>query len=212
MGLEYHMQDALIEKGQDPNSATWSPPVAIFAKKYYDDIDALDHTKKYDFCFIGSINSSHYQRAWAINFAKQYFTSNSIFINTDNDPEWKLLGDFDLSNKSLGYCPQAQPLNQSRGVQYRVVEENRFYFETMCQSNFVLCPAGDSPWSFRFYETIMCKSVPIVITWHHTYRTAEEATFPYKYVLAGEIEDFIGKPCEDMVEENTKLFQEKHLL
>jgi hypothetical protein len=69
-GLEFHMLDALKEKGQDPTSATWIPPVAIFAKKYCDDIDTLDHTKKYAFCFIGSINSSHYQRAWVINFAK----------------------------------------------------------------------------------------------------------------------------------------------
>ena len=38
------------------------------------------------------------------------------------------------------------------------VDNNKFYFETMTQSKFVLCPAGDAPWSFRFYETIMCHS------------------------------------------------------
>ena len=211
-GLEFHMQDALKEKGLDPKDASWTPPVAIFAKQYCDDIDTLDHTKKHDFCFIGSISSCHHERAWVIDFAKKYFTSNSVFVNTDNNPNWTLLGEFDVSNKSLGYCPKAQGNNQSRSVQYRVVEENRFYFETMCQSTFVLCPAGDAPWSFRFYETLMCKSVPLVKTWHHTYRTREEATFPYKYVLADKIADFLGKPCDDIVEENTKLFQEKHLL
>jgi len=53
-------------------------------------------------------------------------------------------------------------LNQSKQVQYRVVKENMYYFEKMCQSKFILCPAGDEPWSFRFYETLMCKSIPIV--------------------------------------------------
>lgn len=45
----------------------------------------------------------------------------------------------------------------------------------MCQSKFVLCPADDAPWSFRFYEVLMCKSILIVESWHHTYRTKEEA-------------------------------------
>ena len=52
----------------------------------------------------------------------------------------------------------------------------------MRKSLYVLCPAGDSAWSFRFYETLMCKSVPIVFTWHNTYRTKEESKLQYVYV------------------------------
>ena len=33
-----------------------------------------------------------------IDFAKKHFTSNSIFVNTDNDPNWILLGTI------LGLC------------------------------------------------------------------------------------------------------------
>jgi hypothetical protein len=80
----------------------------------------------------------------------------------------------------------------------------------MCQCKFVLCPAGDAPWSFRFYEVLMCKSIPIVESWHHTYRTREEADFNYKYVLYQDIENDII--CDDYVNINTNIFENNHLL
>jgi hypothetical protein len=107
----------------------------------------------------------------------------------------------------LGYCPKSMPDNQSKKVQYRIVKENIEYFEKMCQSKFVLCPAGDAPWSFRFYEVLMCKSIPIVESCHHTYRTKEEATINYKYVLQESFENAI---CD--TNENTRLFEKYHLL
>ena len=168
--LKYHMEEAFLEKGINHQHMSNCPPVAFFSRKYYNEINSLNHDKVYDFCFIGSINSNYKAREWVIHFAKKYFTDNSIFINTDNDPNWTLLGSFDYSNKNIGYCPKNMPDNQSKKVQYRVVKENIDYFEKMCQSKFVLCPAGDAPWSFRFYEILMCKSTPIVESWHHTYR------------------------------------------
>jgi len=182
-GLKYHMEDALIEYNLNPKYATLTPRFALFSIKYYNEINELNHKKIYDYCFIGSIDTNYEARQWVINFAKKCFTKNSIFINTDNDPNWESLGSFDYSNKNIGFCPKKEPNNQSKKVQYRVVKENVDYFEKMCQSLFILCPAGDSPWSFRFYETLMCKSIPIVESWHHTYRTKEEATINYKYVL-----------------------------
>ena len=210
MGLKYHMEEAITEKNLEFQYCTWSPPVALFSKKYYNEISELNHDKIYDFCFIGSINSHYERRKWVIDFAKKYFTNNSIFINTDNDPNWILLGSFDYSNKILGYCPKNMQDNQSKNVQYRVVKENIQYFETMCKSKYCLCPAGDSSWSFRFYEVLMCKSIPIVESWHHTYRTKEEANINYKYVLYNNIENDIN--YDDYVNENTMLFENNHLL
>ena len=80
----------------------------------------------------------------------------------------------------------------------------------MCQSKFVLCPEGDAPWSFRFYEVLMCKSILIVESWHHTYRTKEEANINYKYILYQCIENDINS--DDYVNENTKIFENYHLL
>ena len=210
MALKYHMEEALEENNLDTSVANWSPPFALFSKKYYNKINELNHNKIYDFCFIGSINSNYQARTWVIDFVKEYFTSNSIFINTDNDPNWVLLGPFDYSNKNLGYCPKIQPDNSSKKVQYRVVEENIEYFEKMCQSKYCLCPAGDAPWSFRFYETLMCKSIPIVESWHHTYRTKEESTINYRYILYKNVKNDII--YNDYINENTSIFENYHLL
>ena len=87
----------------------------------------------------------------------------------------------------------------------------------MCKSKYVLCPAGDTEWSFRFYETLMCKSLPIVISWHHTYRTKEEANIKYKYLLVETFEQEETKKLSDedyniLVSENAKIFQTFHML
>jgi hypothetical protein len=210
MALHYHWEEALIEKNLDINGVHWAPPYAIFSKKYYNEINNLNHNKIYDYCFIGSINSNYEARKWVIDFAKKYFTSNSIFINTDNIPNWELLGTFDFSMSNLGYCPKNHSANYSREAQYRVVQDNINYFENMCKSKFVLCPAGDAPWSFRFYEVLMCKSIPIVESWHHTYRTKEEAKLKYKYILHTDIENVID--YDDYINENTKIFETNHLV
>jgi hypothetical protein len=210
MALKYHMEEALIEKNLKSNGASWCPPIAVFSKKYYNEINELNHNKIYDYCFIGSINSNCQARQWVIEFAKKHFTSNSIFVNTDKNPNWELLGTFDYSNMNLGFNPKIMRDNQSKQVQYRIIKENTDYFEKMCQSKFVLCPAGDSSWSFRFYEALMCKSIPIVESWHHTYRTKEEANIKYKYVLYQNIENEIN--CNDYVNENTQIFEKYHLL
>jgi len=213
MGLKYHMKDAIIEKNINLN-ATSCPPIALFSHKYYNDINELHQDKLHDFCFIGSIRSNYQNRKWVINFAKKYFTSNSIFVNTDNDPNWELLGDFDYSNLNYGFCPKNQKNAQSKETQYRKIQENLFYFENMCKSKFVLCPAGDSSWSFRFYEVLMCKSIPIVESWHHTYRTIDESQLNYNYILSSNIEQEVNEHLlyNDLVSENTHIFEKHHML
>uniref|UniRef100_A0A6C0KRU3 Exostosin GT47 domain-containing protein n=1 Tax=viral metagenome TaxID=1070528 RepID=A0A6C0KRU3_9ZZZZ len=211
MGLKYHMEEALLEKNLPTCQANPNPPIALFSKKYYNDINELNHNKIHDYCFIGSISSSEEYRKWVIEFAKKYFTHNSIFINTDNNDNWELLGSFDYSNLKLGFCPKNNEDNQSKKIQYRIINENIYYFEKMCQSKFVLCPAGDSSWSFRFYEVLMCKSLPIVDTWHHTYRTKEEADIKYKYILQDRIDEKEIQ-YEEYINENILLFEKYHML
>ena len=113
----------------------------------------------------------------------------------------------------IGFCPKSQPENYSKQVQYRIVKDNIDYFRKMCQSKFVLCPAGDAPWSFRFYEVLMCKSIPIVESWHHIYRTKEEANINYKYILFQDIQNIENDiNYDDYINENTKIFENYHLL
>lgn len=214
LALKYHKENAFKENKLKIINITNNPEYAIFAKKYVNDINKLDFTKKYDFCFIGSIKSDIENRQWVIDFAKKYFTQNSIFINTDFEDDWIPLGIFDLTYKKIGFCPKNHSIDNKKQQQYRIVNENKFYFETMSKSNFVLCPAGDSPWSFRFYETLMCKSIPIVKSWHHTYRTKEEAKINYEFILSDDIGN-IGNAkynIDEMIKKNTSLFKKYHML
>lgn len=210
MALKYHMEDALKENNITYIAPSSCPSIALFSRKYYNEINNLDNNKTYDFCFIGSINSSINNRLWVIDFAKKYFTENSLFVNTDNDPNWKLLGSYDKSLLNLGFCPKNNSDNQSKNVQYRIIEENKFYFSSMRKSKFVLCPAGDSPWSFRFYETLMCGSIPIVECYKHTFRTELESRIKYYYMLKDKV--LYNIPYEYYVNENTKTFKRYHMI
>lgn len=214
MGILYHTKEAFQEAGINKRGLRSDPPYALFSRRYLNEIDALNHEKKYDFCFIGSIQSNAEARQWVIEFAKKYFTENSVFVNTDKDlTNWVSLGPFDKTGNGLGFCPKEQKNNQSRRVQYRVVEENKYYFETMCQSKYILCPGGDAPWSFRFYETLLCRSIPIVESWIHTYRSKEEAKINYQYVLSHEIEKYLQDTelDKDYVNMNNVIFEHYHL-
>ncbi len=55
LGLLYHMEEAYEENMLDIKNASKCPLVAIFSKKYYNEINNLSHNKKYDYCFIGNI-------------------------------------------------------------------------------------------------------------------------------------------------------------
>ena len=210
MGLQFHMEKALQEAGLSPDRAVPNPPFALFARQYLAEIAALDHDKKHDYCFIGSISPAFGQggpREWVRRFP--HFSENSVFANTDKTANWPILGNFDLTGMEYAVEHFSKPEGDATS-QYRDVQQNRVYFETMCQSRFVLCPAGDAPWSFRFYETIMCGSLPVVDSPHHTYRTREEALLDYRYVIAG---SSVGEEDYNAwVRHNTALLWRHHTL
>ena len=108
------------------------------------------------------------------------------------------------------YSPKEHINYQSKDAQYRTVNNNLYYFESMRQSKFCLCPAGDAPWSFRFYETLMCESIPIVESHDHTYRTIEESDIEYKYYLYNDNKCHIYS--SDIINYNTNIFINNHLL
>jgi len=204
------MEDALKESGKPISTAVNNPDIALFSRGYYEQIQKLKHDKIYDYVFIGSFTEfNKSNRDWVLDFVKTNFTSNSVFINTTGGKLWNKLGLYDLTGTVKSVCPDLDfKDSQSKEAQYRKVDENRYYFETMCQAKFCLCPAGDAPWSFRFYEVLMCKSIPIVQSWIHTFRTEAESQNGYKYFLNTESHQF----DENIVNHNTQIFERKHLL
>jgi hypothetical protein len=217
--LKYYSDEAWQEVGytRPPVPTSDNPDIALFPRKYYQSLKSLaqeeETNKIHDFCFIGSIQSNPARRRWVVQFARKHFTENSVFINTDSNCCLSL-GSFDKSfdKEAAFFNPKEQANNQSKAVQCRSVEENDYYFRTMCRSKFCLCPAGDSEWSFRFYEVLMCGSIPVVETWHHTYRTQEESLIPYSYCLERDFDRWNIEYNQDIVQKNRSLFEAYHLL
>lgn len=178
----------------------------IFPKRFYKNIN-LNIDKKYDFIFIGSLMfdyATYYNRKWIIPFINNNFNSNSYLQFTDKRTKqnYKIMGNYDYTLLKNGFVPK-QELEK---------EENFFdkeYFDNLCQSKFCLCPAGDSMFTYRFYECLMCKCIPIVKIVEETYRSKEESKLDYKYYLSSE-DEFVYR--EDWVEHNYSIFLLYHTL
>lgn len=179
---------------------------AIYPKRFYKNIN-LDVDKKYDFIFIGGLLSdtkTSNNRKWIIPFIKKNFNSNSYLQFTDKKTKknYKIMGNYDYTLSEKGFVPKEVSRKKRNFF-------DKKYFSNLSQSKFGLCPAGDSIYSMRFYECLMCKCIPIVNTIKETYRSKEEAKLNYKYYLSSDNE-FIYR--EDWVEHNYNIFLQYHTL
>lgn len=60
--------------------------------------------------------------------------------------------------------PNAEVTHNTRGRGKHKYEADHGYYETMCNSLFVLAPTDVYPWSYRFLEAIICQCIPIINT------------------------------------------------
>jgi len=135
-------------------------------------IEAMDHTKKYGFNFMGAHawtvdlpgfarTPQFKNRDWAIEFAKANFTDSDYLKITDIDEEYQPLGAWDYSSTDSVEVRAAHGLTGDDYDEYqRTFDEN--FFAVMSASNFTLAPGGDMPWSMRFYEAIAARSIPVI--------------------------------------------------
>lgn len=182
--------------------------ICIYPRTYIDRIQKLGFDKTYNFNFRGALyidEKTEQNRNWIVNFAKQNFTPNSYFQITDRKARCKkfllfqrhrILGDFDYTFKNIGFVPKETPIDRRD-----YFDEN--YFQILSRSEFTLCPAGDAPWSMRFYEAILSKSIPILEKHQHSGRNELEYRIGYKYYLIND-ENFEYRV--DWVEENYRKF------
>jgi hypothetical protein len=190
------------------------PRVCLFPRSFVEQVEALPHEKVHDFNFVGALyieQKTWANRQWILDFARRHFTSQSIFQVTDRKAkqrDWllrrrhKRLGAFDRTFSHSGFVPK-ECLAKDRG--YFDPE----YFAILCQSRFTLCPAGDAPWSMRFHEAILSKSIPVVQNAAHTGRNDLEYAIGYRYYLADDRE-ISYRP--EWVEENFRKLIQFHTL
>jgi hypothetical protein len=201
--------EAHKEKNSKVNIKQKTLSYAIYPKSFYDVVKKYTSTnnKIYDFCFIGGLKTDELtllNRNWIMQFIAEKFNDKSYLQFTDATTKmnYNSCGNFDYTLLQSGFVPKETPIKDRN-----FFDEN--YFLKMCKSKFCLCPAGDVSWSMRFYEALMCKTIPIVINVTETYRSEEESKLDYKFYLATE-QEFIYR--EDWVEHNYNLFLKYHTL
>jgi hypothetical protein len=126
-----------------------------YPKSWVNKILALNHEKKFRYMFSGSFVHLNRFRRWLPDFVKTKFGPEDYFRATDATPNYKAMGVFDRSNASAsGFRPKS---NGKGTVHY-----DESYWEKMVQSNFIVAPGGDAPYSFRFYESALAGAIPVI--------------------------------------------------
>lgn len=165
----------------------------------------IDWHKSCDFGFIGAFRidpRTVARRSWIINFIREYFGESSYLQFTDQATKqgYENLGDFDDTLLVAGFVPKEVPVERRNWFDEQ-------YFRIMCISQFVLCLGGDKNWSMRFYKSLMCKAIPVLLD-RTPFRTADEARLPYKYLFA--IKKMEYRP--EWAEHNYEVFKQYHTL
>jgi len=177
-------QEACTEEGIQAEPVDES--YTIYPRRFWESIDT-EAEKTIDFCFIGSyrINKTAINaRKWVIEFVEKHFNNDSYLQFTDGrtKKQYNPMGVYDHTLKEPGFFPKKLWYSSKK---YREANINKFdphYFDIMSKSKFCLCPAGDAEWSMRFYESLLCKCIPIVLSQHHTYRSIYEQQLPYRFI------------------------------
>jgi len=185
---------------------------------WVEQIQAMDHTKKHTFNFVGGHQWSldlqdgglHWPqfdaRNWVLDFAKANFSDDDYMKLTDIDAGYTPMAAWDHSSLDSFDSRLAHGTDGKEDEEYEQTFD-RSYFEVMAASNFTLCPGGDMPWSMRFYEAIAAGSIPIIakpmfdLSAPHLWALWD---IPYKYYLLDSGDELVYR--QDWVDYNYDLF------
>ena len=155
-------------------------------------------------------------RGWAIAFARDHFSEHDYFALTDlksnasgRATPWQRLGAFDHSATHAGVFPKAHKSGDPAKYAFDAA-----YYGLLGSADATLCPAGDMPWSMRFYEAIMARSIPVLRTRDDQYYSDAERALPFHVLYEQELRAAGGRVPFDAskADENLALFEKFHLL
>jgi len=98
---------------------------------------------------------------------QSFFTDNDYFRITDRKSN---RGAYDKTNTDPGGF-------RPKGCGGTCVKYDQTYWAAMCQSKFIVCPGGDAPWSFRFYESFFTHAIPVINSLETDWRTRQSTHF-----------------------------------
>lgn len=97
--------------------------------------------------------------------------------------------------------PDAVILNSNNGRKQETKEKDLSYFRMLARSRFVICPNGDFVWTYRFFEAILCKCIPIIEEECELYKG-------YHYYKVGDEYEY----REDWIKENLSKIKKEMML
>ena len=175
-----------------------APIKLLYPRSFVDAVSKMPGDKINDYCFVGVLYSLdvYRHRKWIIDFAAHRFTDRSYLLITDRTENHTRLGPFDYTNIERDIFVAKEAPGHLKAFFHD------HFFRKLRSSQFTLCPAGDAPWSMRFFEAIMCRSIPIVSDVKHMGRNDLERSIGYRVYLpdANHVYD------EDLAEENFQAF------
>jgi hypothetical protein len=173
-----------------------------------------------DFSFIGSLGgdpTTARNRQWVLSFALKYFTNRSYFVDTSvtrgDAVSYVPRGPWDHSASHKGWRPKSEEEASCERARC-----DGAYYSYLARSQLVLAPAGDAPWSQRFFEAAMAGAIPVVSDTAHTGRNAVERALGYHYLLAPELEELylrrgISPPnCANWQSRNMHIFRTRQTM
>lgn len=126
--------------------------------------------KTYRYMFSGSFyhNDLTY-RKWLGPWVKGHFNKTLDYFRATDANGRKPIGEYDVSNKDkAGFRP--------KNCGWTCFQFDKTYWDHMQKSEFTLCPGGDAPYSFRFYEAMLAQSIPIIHSYGSDFSKKNEAT------------------------------------
>ena len=201
-----YLEEGYAADAIPPNAA--GRDICLYPRSFVDRVRGLDRSKTIDFNFRGALRIdpvTRDNRKWVEEFASRNFSDRSYFQATDRlskskrlfgRTKFKKLGVFDFTFERDGFVPK----EHRRECRAFFDEE---YFSILSRSEFTLCPAGDAPWSMRFFEAILAGSIPIIENRVHSGRNPVERAIGYHFTYA-DADKFVYDP--EWVEHNLSLF------
>lgn len=119
--------------------------------------------REHKFSFAGLIQSS--RKKLIEDWIKQNLSKNIILPNVNS---FFLRVNRYLSKLFFGnFCYKRRIgdlflWSSDRGRVFPIKSWDNNYFELLANTEFTLCPAGDFIWTYRFFEAILCGSIPVI--------------------------------------------------
>lgn len=141
-------------------------PYQLFYLKKAIDEELLNNNKKKN---IKSLNIDHLNGCNYINNIKiplifPLYVLN--YINTCNKEkklDYNFIGTITDKRKWVKkYTNNSIIKKSNNGRTNKKYDIDIDYYKIICKSKFTLTPTGACPWSYRFFEAIMCLSIPIL--------------------------------------------------